>query len=184
MEKTFIVFDFKAINLARCDTFQKMDNLLLHLLVIRDENVLTSTFDGSSPDHVETHTVADADSVGGSYVLLLHAADNLNDLLGVSNLAVSDQDDVSLMIFHVLVFVHDVNERCSDLGPSEVGSEALYLCDRFLQGFVSVRNASGIHSLELCTKTDDIVDGIFRERFEEENERLIGLLYSGSAHGA
>ena len=65
-----------------------MYDLLLHLLVIHNKNMLSSTLYSASPDHIKADSVSDSHGVSGADVVMLHTCYQLYHFLDVEYLTV------------------------------------------------------------------------------------------------
>lgn len=144
--------------------------------------MLASSFNGSSSYHIETHAVANTDCMDGGNITLLHLSDNLNDLLRVRYLTVSDQYHMSHIILHLFLNVDDINQGIEDLCPTKISLEVLDQIHCFLDGLIVVLYTLFEHSFESWPETDNVEYGIFGQWFQEENERRLCLMNSISIH--
>lgn len=87
-EDVLIEVDSEVVDFAGSDAFQQMDDLLFHFIVVHDEDMLSTSLDGSSSDHIEADSVSNTDCVSRCDVVLFHVGDDLNDLLCVTDLSV------------------------------------------------------------------------------------------------
>jgi hypothetical protein len=97
--KLVVDLNVKLFYLARCNTLKQINNLLFHLIVIHYKHVLASSTLSSSLYHIERYLIADSDHVGCRNILAFHLFDHLNDFLGIKDLAICKNNNVSLILF-------------------------------------------------------------------------------------
>ena len=103
-------------------------------------------------------------------VAVFHLGDDLDDLIRIGHLAVSQQNDMTNVVLHFLLNLDDVQERIDYLSPSEICIKVLYFVYCLFEILVSVGDAGLEHSFEVGAETDDIEDGGFGEGLQEKNE--------------
>jgi hypothetical protein len=124
-EDILVEMNLEVSDFAGSDALQKIDDLLFHFLVVRYENVLPSTLNRSASDHVKAHSVSYANHVGSCNVAATHISNDLNNLLCVTDLTVSQQNDVANVVLHFLFHLYDVHQRRCYLCASEIGVKLL-----------------------------------------------------------
>ena len=118
--------------------------------------MFSSALNSSPPDHVEAYSVSDTHRVGGRHIVLLHVRDDLNNLIGVSHLPISDEDHMTDMAFLLLLNFHYVQQRRCDFCSAKVGVEILNFIDSFLDIHVVVCYTRLEHPLELASEGNDV----------------------------
>ena len=120
--------------------------------------MFSSTLNSSPPDHVEAYSISDAHRMSGRNIVLLHVRDDLNNLIGVSHLPISDEDHMTDMTFLLLLHFHYVEQGRCYLCSAKVSIKILNFIDSFLDIHIVVCDTLLKHPLELAAKRNNIED--------------------------
>lgn len=160
-----------------------MNNLFFHLLFIHDEHKLTSSLLSSSLYHVERNSISNTNHVCSCDKFIIHRFYYLDNILSVTDLTVSDNDDMSLVIgFLFLFFIDNIDQRRWNLCSTVIGLERLKILNSLLDDLVAVFLTLSKQSVEFWSETDDVKIRVLRKWHQEKHQGLDCLLYSFTPH--